>query len=36
MDKEELKARHGIYGDSLFFAGFGKYFLNNTCNTWED
>jgi len=24
----------GIYGESLFFKGKGKYYLTNTCNSW--
>ncbi|MDF3128890.1 TIGR02117 family protein [Kiritimatiellaeota bacterium B1221] len=26
--------REGIYGDSQFFRGVGKYYLFNTCNKW--
>ncbi len=33
MNKEELKARQGIYGGSLIFAEVGKYFVTNICNT---
>lgn len=25
---------HGIYGDSQFYKGAGKYYLMNTCNKW--
>lgn len=24
----------GLYGDSQFYRGFGRYYLWNTCNTW--
>jgi len=29
-----VSMRHGIYGDSQFYAGVGDYYLMNTCNKW--
>lgn len=31
---EIVALKNGIYGDSQFYAGFGEYFLLNTCNKW--
>jgi len=29
-----VKMRQGIYGDSQFYEGEGRYFAMNTCNKW--
>jgi len=29
-----IKLKKGLYGDSQFYEGAGKYFLFNTCNKW--
>ena len=29
-----LPKAHGIYGDSQFYKGVGKYYAYNTCNKW--
>ena len=30
----KIALKHGIYGDSQFYAGEGRYYMMNTCNTW--
>jgi len=29
-----IKSENGLYGQSSFYEGKGKYFMTNTCNTW--
>ncbi len=33
-DGDVISIKHGIYGDSQFYQGVGKYHLFNTCNKW--
>jgi len=33
-DNEAVLLKKGIYGNSQFYKGEGKYYLMNTCNTW--
>ena len=29
-----IELKHGIYGDSQFYKGVGKFYIFNTCNKW--
>lgn len=31
---EVISLKHGVYGDSQFYTGFGNYHIFNTCNKW--
>ncbi|MBF0229601.1 MAG: TIGR02117 family protein [Desulfamplus sp.] len=33
-NREVILENHGIYGDSQFYTGIGKYHILNTCNKW--